>query len=202
MALTFSSNRYGKFLLPRWVLLKVCPLVCIYFISIEKIKTQTNFMFELSEACERNSKELNDKLTCSLVLTLPEVTKRFVVHCDASWVCLGCIHMKHFKMIAYASIQLMVKEKNYLIHDFEIEVAVLGLWIQMHHLHRVDVNLCNNHKRLQNIFNQKVFNLRQMRWFKLLKYYGTVSYTTQAMQILLSIFMSYDDSYCVSCWRR
>ena len=46
---------------------------------------------------------IKDRLTSAMVLTLPEDTKGFVVHYDASHVGLGCVLMQHGKVIAYAS---------------------------------------------------------------------------------------------------
>ena len=62
---------------------------------------------------------LKYKLTSALVLTLPEGTKDFVVYCDASRIGLGCVLMQHGKVIAYASRQLKVHERNYPTHDLE-----------------------------------------------------------------------------------
>ena len=60
---------------------------------------------------------LKDRLASAPVLTLSEGTKGFVVYCDASRVGLGCVLMKHGKVIAYASRQLKVHERNYPTHD-------------------------------------------------------------------------------------
>ena len=59
------------------------------FASIESpltTLTQKCKKFEWSEACERNFQILKDRITFTLVLTLPEGTKGFVVYCDASRV--------------------------------------------------------------------------------------------------------------------
>ena len=61
-----------------------------------------------------------------MVLTLPEGTKGFVVYCDASRVGLGCFLMQHGKVIAYASRQLKVHERNYSTHDLELAVVVFS----------------------------------------------------------------------------
>ena len=53
---------------------------------------------------------LKDRLTSTLVLTLSEGTKGFVVCCDASQVGLGCVLMQHRKVIVYASRKLKVHE--------------------------------------------------------------------------------------------
>ncbi|WMV46137.1 hypothetical protein MTR67_039522 [Solanum verrucosum] len=46
---------------------------------------------------------MKDKLTSTLVLTLPEGTDGFVVYCDASRVGFSCVLMQHGKVIAYDS---------------------------------------------------------------------------------------------------
>lgn len=42
-------------------------------------------------------------------------------------VCLGCVHMKNGRVIAYASRKLKRHEENYPIHDFEMVVVILLL---------------------------------------------------------------------------
>ena len=69
-----------------------------------------------------------DRLTSSLVLTLPEGTNGFVVCFDASRVSLGYVLMQHGKVIASSSRHHKVHEINYLTHDFELE-AVFALKI-------------------------------------------------------------------------
>ena len=68
-------------------------------------------------------------MTTAPILTLPEGTQGFVVYCDASIVCLGCILIQNGKVIAYASKQLKVNEKNYPTHDLELEAVVFALKI-------------------------------------------------------------------------
>ncbi|XP_076940015.1 uncharacterized protein LOC143609027 [Bidens hawaiensis] len=58
------------------------------------------------------------RLLCEApVLALPEGNDDFVVYCDASNQGLGCVLMQRGKVIAYASRQLKVHEKNYTTHD-------------------------------------------------------------------------------------
>ncbi|GJX65369.1 putative reverse transcriptase domain-containing protein [Tanacetum coccineum] len=54
------------------------------------------------------------------ILALPEGSKDFVVYCDASHKGLGVVLMQREKVIAYASRQLKVHEKNYTTHDLEL----------------------------------------------------------------------------------
>ena len=60
---------------------------------------------------------LKDRLTFASVLTLSECTKGFFYVLCTSRVGLGCVLMQHGKVIAYASRQLKVHERNYLTRD-------------------------------------------------------------------------------------
>ncbi|GJS46865.1 putative reverse transcriptase domain-containing protein [Tanacetum coccineum] len=51
---------------------------------------------------------------------IPKASKDFVVYCDASYKGLGVVLMQREKVIAYASRQLKVHEKNYTTHDLEL----------------------------------------------------------------------------------
>ncbi|KAD6455071.1 hypothetical protein E3N88_09777 [Mikania micrantha] len=48
---------------------------------------------------------------------------------------LGCVIMQHGKVIAYASRQLKIHEKNYLTHDLELGAVVFALKICRHYLY-------------------------------------------------------------------
>ncbi|GKE36828.1 putative reverse transcriptase domain-containing protein [Tanacetum coccineum] len=49
---------------------------------------------------------------------------------------LGCVLMQRGKVIAYASWQLKIHEKNYTTHDLELGVVVFALKIWRHYLYR------------------------------------------------------------------
>ena len=84
---------------------------------------------------------MKDRLTSAPVLTLSEGTKDFVVYCDASRIGLGCVLMQHGKVIAYASRQLKVHERNYPNHELELEAVVFALKIWRHNLYGVHVDV-------------------------------------------------------------
>ena len=131
--------------------------------------TQNSVKFDWLEACERKFKILKEKLTSALVLTLAKVTKGFVVYYNASRVVLGCVLMQHGKVVAYASRQLMVHEKNYPTHNLELAAVIFALRIWRHYLYGVHVDWYTDHKSLQYVCTQKELNLRQRRWLELLK---------------------------------
>ena len=78
---------------------------------------------------------MKDTLTCAPVFTLPEDTEGFVIYCDVSLVGLGCVLMTHGKVIAYASRQLKVHEKNYSTHDLKLVALVFFLKIWRHYIY-------------------------------------------------------------------
>ncbi|KAH0736064.1 hypothetical protein KY285_011771 [Solanum tuberosum] len=105
------------------------PLIPLRTLTQKKVK------FTWSKACEKSFQELKDRLTSTPVLTLPEGKNGFVVYCDASRNWLGCVLMQNGKVIAHASRQLKIHEKNYPTHDLELEAKDLNFcqrrWIEL-----------------------------------------------------------------------
>nr|GFA27917.1 putative reverse transcriptase domain-containing protein [Tanacetum cinerariifolium] len=113
----------------------------------------------------------NQKLCSVPILALPEGSENFVVYCDASHKGLGAVLMQKEKVIAYASHQLKVHEKNYTTHDLELGVVVFALKMWRHYLYGTKCVVFTDHKNLQHILDQKELNMRQRRWLKLLSDY-------------------------------
>ena len=120
---------------------------------------------------EKSFQTLKQKLCDAPILTLPDGNDDFVVYCDASNQGLGCVLMQRGKVIAYASRQLKIHEKNYTTHDLELGAVVFALKIWRHYLYGTKCEIYTDHKSLQHIFNQKELNMRQRRWVELLNDY-------------------------------
>ncbi|GKB35495.1 putative reverse transcriptase domain-containing protein [Tanacetum coccineum] len=105
------------------------------------------------------------------ILALPEGSEDFVVYCDASHKGLGVVLMQREKVIAYASRQLKIHEKNYTTHDLELGSVVFALKIWRHYLYGTKCTVFTDHKSLQHILDQKELNMRQRRWLELLSDY-------------------------------
>nr|GEZ86621.1 hypothetical protein [Tanacetum cinerariifolium] len=71
------------------------------------------------------------------------------------------------KVIAYASRQLKIYEKNYTTHDLELGAVVFAPNIWRHYLYRTKNVIYTDQKSLHHIFNQKELNMRQRRWIDL-----------------------------------
>ncbi|GJS74437.1 putative reverse transcriptase domain-containing protein [Tanacetum coccineum] len=77
---------------------------------------------------------LKQRLCSASILALPKGSENFVVYCDASHKGLGVVLMQWEKVIAYASRQLKIHEKNYTTHDLELGVVVFALKMWRHYL--------------------------------------------------------------------
>nr|GEW19477.1 putative reverse transcriptase domain-containing protein [Tanacetum cinerariifolium] len=95
----------------------------------------------------------------------------FVVYCDASHKGLGAVLMQREKVIAYASRQLKIHEKNYTTHDLELGSVVFALKIWRHYLYGTKCTVFTDHKSLQHILDQKELSMRQRRWLEFLSDY-------------------------------
>ncbi|GKF65798.1 retrotransposon protein, putative, ty3-gypsy subclass, partial [Tanacetum coccineum] len=73
--------------------------------------------------------ELLKKEEFAPILALPEGGENFIVYCDALHKRLGDVLMQNEKVIAYASRQLKIHEKNYTTHDLELGAVVFTLKI-------------------------------------------------------------------------
>ncbi|GJT86921.1 putative reverse transcriptase domain-containing protein [Tanacetum coccineum] len=133
--------------------------------------TQKNQKFDWGEEQEEAFQLLKQKLCAAPILTLPEGSEDFVVHCDASIKGLGVVLMQRMKVIAYASRQLKIHEKNYTTHDLELRAVVFALKIWRHYLYGTKCVVFTDHKSLQHILDQKDLNMRQRRWIELLSDY-------------------------------
>ncbi|GJX51259.1 putative reverse transcriptase domain-containing protein [Tanacetum coccineum] len=89
--------------------------------------TQKSVKFDWGEMKEAAFQLLKQKLCSASILALPEGSENFVVYCDASHKGLGAVLMQREKVIAYASRQLKINEKNYSTHDLELRDVVFAL---------------------------------------------------------------------------
>ncbi|CAJ2645798.1 unnamed protein product [Trifolium pratense] len=75
------------------------------------------------------------------------------------------------QVVAYASRQLRVHERNYPTHDLELAAVVFSLKVWRHYLYGSKFEVFSDHKSLKYLFDQKELNMRQRRWLEFLKDY-------------------------------
>ncbi|GJU85876.1 putative reverse transcriptase domain-containing protein [Tanacetum coccineum] len=133
--------------------------------------TQKNVKFDWGEKEEAAFQLIKQKLCSAPILALPKGSENFIVCCDALHKGLGVVLMQNEKVIAYASRQLKIHEKNYTTHDLELGAVVFALKIWRHYLYGTRCTVFTDHKSLQHILDQKELNMRQRRWLELLSDY-------------------------------
>nr|GEW48029.1 putative reverse transcriptase domain-containing protein [Tanacetum cinerariifolium] len=144
------------------------------FLKISKPMTKLthkNIKFDWTKKAKAAFQLLKQKLCSALILALPEGSENFLVYCDAFHMGLGTVLMQKEKVIAYASRQLKIHEKNYTTHDFELGAVVFALKMWRHYLYGTKCIVFTDHKSLQHILDQKELNIRQRRWLELLSDY-------------------------------
>ncbi|GJX89560.1 putative reverse transcriptase domain-containing protein [Tanacetum coccineum] len=75
-----------------------------------------------------------EELYAKFSKSLPQGAENFIVYCDVSHKGLGACVACNEKVIAYASRQLKIHEKNYTTHDLELGTVVFALKIWRHYL--------------------------------------------------------------------
>nr|GEV70649.1 hypothetical protein [Tanacetum cinerariifolium] len=123
--------------------------------------TQKNVKFKWNEKTKATFQLLKQKLCSAPTLALLEGSENFVVYCDSSCKGLGAVLMQREKVIAYASRQLKIHEKNYTIHDLDLRAVVFALKMWRHYLYGTKCAVFIDHKSLQHILDQKELNMRQ-----------------------------------------
>ncbi|GJS23593.1 putative reverse transcriptase domain-containing protein [Tanacetum coccineum] len=126
---------------------------------------------EIRQFLEAAFQLLKKKLYSAPILALPKGSEDFISYCDASKKGLGAVLIQREKVIAYASRQLKIHEKNYRTHDLELGAVVFALKIWRHYLYGTKCTVFTDHKSIQHILNQKELNMRQHRWMELLSDY-------------------------------
>ncbi|GJS56729.1 putative reverse transcriptase domain-containing protein [Tanacetum coccineum] len=127
-------------------LLSGCPIFCTGYyrrfiegfskIAKPMIKlTQKKIKFEWSNKAEAAFQLIKQKLCSAPILALPEGNEDFIAYCDALIKGLGAVLMQREKVLAYASRQLKIHEKNYTTHDLELGAVVFALKIWRHYLY-------------------------------------------------------------------
>ncbi|GJR10182.1 putative reverse transcriptase domain-containing protein [Tanacetum coccineum] len=104
--------------------------------------TQKSMKFDWGEKEEAAFQTLKQKLCSAPILALPEGSENFVVYCDASHKGLGAVLMQKETVIAYASYQLKIHEKNYTTHDLELGAVVFALKTLLKLLSDYDCEIC------------------------------------------------------------
>nr|GEY47357.1 putative reverse transcriptase domain-containing protein [Tanacetum cinerariifolium] len=161
--------------------------------------TQKNVNFDWSEKATTAFKLLKQKFCSAPILGLPKGSENFMVYGNASRKGVGAVLMQMENVIAYASRQLKIYEKNYTTHNLVLGAVVFALKIWRHFFYGTKCVVFTNHKSLQHILDLKELNMRQHRWLELLSDYDCViRYHPGKDRHLPLMEFSYNNSYHTS----
>lgn len=110
-------------------------------------------------------------MTTALALATPDISKWFVIYCDASRTGLGWVLMQDGRVVACLSRQLHPHEENYATHDLELAAVMHALKTWQYYLLGKRCEIYTDHKNLKYILTQQKLNMRQQRWLELIKDY-------------------------------
>ncbi|GJR79710.1 putative reverse transcriptase domain-containing protein [Tanacetum coccineum] len=117
--------------------------------------TQKDQKYEWGKEQEESFETLKDNLCNAPVHSLPDGSEDFVVYYDASNQGLGCVLKQRGKVIAYASRQLKIHEKNYTTHDLELGAVVFALKTLRHYLYRTKGVIYTDHCEIRYHLGKK-----------------------------------------------
>nr|GEW33613.1 reverse transcriptase domain-containing protein [Tanacetum cinerariifolium] len=109
--------------------------------------TQKKVKFDWGDKVEAVVQLIKQKLCSAPTLALPKRSKDFIVYCDVLIKRLGAVIMQREKVIAYASQQLKIHEKNYTTYDLELAATMFASKIWRHYLYGTKCIMSTDHKR-------------------------------------------------------
>jgi hypothetical protein len=118
--------------------------------------------------------ELKRALQSTPVLVLPDLSKEFVVHCDASGYAVGAVlqqdHGNGLQPVAFMSKKMVGAETRYPVHEQELLAILSALTTWQHYLEGAThpIRVRTDHKSLTHFQTQPMLSGRQKRWLETL----------------------------------
>jgi hypothetical protein len=126
--------------------------------------------FEWNKVEEQSFQLLKQRLMTAPVLVLPEATKPFVIHTDASNHALGAVLQqdqgKGLQPIGFMSKTLSGSQLSYPVHELEMLAIVEACEHWRHLIRGQTVTARSDHHSLQHFFTQRSLSKRQVRWME------------------------------------
>uniref|UniRef100_A0A803NAQ1 Reverse transcriptase RNase H-like domain-containing protein n=1 Tax=Chenopodium quinoa TaxID=63459 RepID=A0A803NAQ1_CHEQI len=108
--------------------------------------------------------DLKDAVTKEPVLALPDYSKPFELHTDASDFAIGGVLMQEGHPVAYESRKLNDTERRYPVHDKEMTAIIHCLRVWRHYLLGSRFTIYTNNVATSYFQNQKKLSPKQARW--------------------------------------
>jgi len=124
--------------------------------------------FQWTAMHEEAFQKLKDKLCSAPLLRLPDATRPFVIHTDASGVGIGAVlsqeHDGLLHPVEYYSRKLVHSEKKYDSRDQELLAVKVACTHWEHLLHGKHTKVFSDHENLSRFMHSKDLKRRDARW--------------------------------------
>ncbi|KAK2979366.1 hypothetical protein RJ640_018446 [Escallonia rubra] len=124
--------------------------------------------FEDSKECQSAFLAMKRAMSEDPVLALPDVSKSFEVHTDASEFALGGVLMQECHSVAYESRKLNEAERRNTIHEKELLAVVHCLRVWRHYLLGSSFIVRTDNTAVSHFLNQSKLTSKHARWQELL----------------------------------
>ncbi|CUA73040.1 Transposon Tf2-7 polyprotein [Rhizoctonia solani] len=138
-----------------------------------------NYAWRWTEIEEKAFNDLKQALVNAPCLMQPDVSKEFLLECDASDFATGAVlnqigSDEKMHPVAFLSKTLSPAERNYNIYDKELLAVIRALkeWRHLLEGSAIPIKILTDHKNLETFSKKKELNRRQMRWMGILADYN------------------------------
>ncbi|XP_026380121.1 uncharacterized protein LOC113274914 [Papaver somniferum] len=118
----------------------------------------------LHEEADKAFEAVKTKLITAPLLVLPDFSKPFELHCDASKVGIGAVLSQEGRPVAYFSEKLNGAKTNYSTYDVEFYAIVQALKHWRHYLIHNEFIMFSDHDSLRHINRQEKLSSRHGKW--------------------------------------
>ena len=125
--------------------------------------------FKWTDRQQQAFEKLKTVMTSAPVLRIPDVTKDFQLHTDASGTCLGAVLSQEGHPVAYHSGKLTGAQLNYDVREQEMLALVTALQKWRHYLLDANVTAFTDHQSLRYFKTQPNLSRRMSRWMDLIE---------------------------------
>ncbi|XP_022867834.1 uncharacterized protein LOC111387505 [Olea europaea var. sylvestris] len=130
--------------------------------------------FQWTPEAEKAFLIIKERLTSAPILALPDFTKPFALHCDASKLGIGAILSQEGKPVAYFSQKLAGARGRYSTYDAELYAVVQAIRHWRHYLFQREFFLYSDHEALKHLSSQESVSARHASWVAFLQQFNFV----------------------------
>ncbi|XP_022897597.1 uncharacterized protein LOC111411281 [Olea europaea var. sylvestris] len=130
--------------------------------------------FQWTPEAEKAFLIIKERLTSAPILALPDFTKPFALHCDASKLGIGAVLGQEGKPVAYFSQKLVGARGRYSTYDAELYAIVQAIRHWRHYLFQREFALYSDHEALKHLSSQESISACHASWVAFLQQFNFV----------------------------